>query len=58
MSETLPKIEVSAGTDVLRRAAERVEPVDSTEGLVVEHRPFASIVVPYSHPGDRLRPTV
>ncbi|MGO8861210.1 MAG: glycosyltransferase [Acidimicrobiales bacterium] len=53
MTQTLPSIDVGAGADVVRRAA----PVDSTEGSAVD-RPFASIVVPYYNPGDRLRSTV
>lgn len=57
MTETLPSIEVMAGTDVLFGAAERVESVDSADGSVVD-RPFVSIIVPYYNPGDRLRATV
>jgi len=58
MTVTLPSIELSDdGTDVLRRAAGRVESIDSAEGSVVD-RPFASIVMPYYNPGDRLRATV
>jgi glycosyltransferase involved in cell wall biosynthesis len=57
MTATLPSIELSDGTDVLRRAAGRVESIDSAEGSKVD-RPFASIVMPYYNPGDRLRATV
>jgi len=57
MTATLASIELSDGTDVLRRAAGRVESIDSAEGSVVD-RPFASIVMPYYNPGDRLRATV
>ncbi len=57
MTATLPSIQLSDRSDVLRRAAGRVESIDSTEGSVVD-RPFASVVMPYYNPGDRLRATV
>jgi glycosyltransferase involved in cell wall biosynthesis len=57
MSETLTGIQFSVGTDALCRPAERVRSVDSADRLVGD-RPFASIVVPYYNPGDRLRATV
>ncbi len=57
MTATLPTIGLTAGTDMLRRDVEPMEPDDSAEGSEA-NRPFASIVVPYYNPGDRLRPTI
>ena len=59
MTQTLPSIEESVGTDARRRAGERVEPDHSIQDSVDDRdRPLASIVVPYYNPGDRLRSTV
>ncbi len=59
MTQTLPSIEESVGTDAPSRAAEPVEPDHSVQESAADRdRPLASIVVPYYNPGDRLRSTV
>ena len=57
MTATLPIAGPSAAAHVLGQAVGREESEVSSEGSIVD-RPFASIVVPYYNPGDRLRATV
>ena len=57
MTETLPSVDQSAGKDVLNGSAECLKSVDLVGESILD-RPFASIVVPYYNPGNRLRQTV